>query len=129
MATDGIDISATLDLDPAFRTVRGNVALGQALFRRLVTPSGGILFDETYGLGIQRYINASTAADSRSLTRLASACEAECRQDERVLDVEARASVDGDNIVIELRVTPATGADFSLTLGVSGVSASLLSIA
>jgi hypothetical protein len=128
MATDGIDISATNDLDPAFRTVRGNTALGQALYRRLITPTGGLLFDETYGLGIQAFINASTAADSKALTRLAVACEAECRLDERVADVEARANVENGAIVIELRVQPLEGTSFDLTAAITDVSASLLSI-
>lgn len=129
MATDGIDISATLDLDPAFRAVRGAVALGQALFRRLITPTGGLLFDETFGLGIQRFINASTAADSKALTRLAVACEAECRLDERVADVDAKAYVERGAVVIELRVTPLEGVPFTLTAEINEVSASLLSIA
>lgn len=128
MATDGIDISATSDLDPAFRAVRGNTALGQALFRRLITPTGGLLFDETFGLGIQAFINASTAADSKALTRLAVACEAECRLDERVADCDARTSVENGAIVVELRVTPLEGQSFSLTAAISDVSASLLSI-
>ena len=129
MATDGIDISATSDLDPAFRTATGTTALAQALFRRLITPSGGLLFDETFGLGIQRFINASTAADSKALTRLAVACEAECRLDERVADCDARASVENGATVIELRVTPLDGVSFTLTAVIDDVSASLLSIA
>jgi hypothetical protein len=82
----GIDISATSDLDPHFRLVRGNENLSNALLRRgSCTPGAleSIGDDPNYGYDLVGQLN-SERSDAGSLAEIASGYRAQMLQDPRV---------------------------------------------
>lgn len=130
MTTDyGTDLSCTNDLTSTCATASGVTVVGQALYRRLITPRGRLLSDPKYGTDIRQWLNEDVAP--ANLAALQGAIQAECLKDERVLGADvtiaAPARLTGAYI-ITIVVTLQQNVTFDLVLSVTGVTVSLLQV-
>ncbi len=110
------DFAGVLDIDWALSTVEGEMALAQAILRRLTTPLGGLEDDPLYGFDIRELVGSTL---SRSVI--------EHRVKEQVLAEQevdrcaVRVTQSGDSIAIEIRLRAITGTA-SLTLSSTGLT-------
>jgi hypothetical protein len=124
----GVDIDVLDDLPPTFRLASGQKNLGNAIVRRLSTPSGSLARiggDPEYGFDLRDKMNASwTAAE---LAALGAQVEAECRKDERVegATVTARHDLRTSTLVVDIQLQSAAG-PFALVVQVSDVGIEML---
>jgi phage baseplate assembly protein W len=118
----GVDITALPDL--AFQTITGPENLVQAIARRLVTPRGGLFYDDQYGFDVRAYLNETLTDDVRfSLETL---CAAECEKDERVESAEVTLqTVNLNSLRLEVSLET-TGGPVRFILPVNAVSAEVL---
>ena len=122
----GTDVWCVTDLDPGFRLVSGQQAVGQAVARRLITERGTLIDDPSYGTDLRKYLGEPKS--NSVLTRCNSDAEREALQDERVESAEASSSYDAeDNLVVRMELTTAEG-PFELVLGISAIGVSILPV-
>lgn len=126
----GTDISTPIDpgtglpdLDPFFGLVDGIEGLAQALFARIVTPTGALIDDLSYGHDVRENLNDS----SPSTTRIAAAVRSQWLADERVLDAQVDVTFEGETLRIEGLVESGE-APFRLVVAVGSVTSALLSV-
>lgn len=119
----GLDISTpgAADLDPYFALVSEAEQLAQALARRIVTPTGALRDDLSYGYDVRAHLN-DTALQPRLV---AAAVRAQWLADERVEDCDVRVTFEDGALSIEGVVLASTGT-FRLVLSVSAVALSIL---
>jgi hypothetical protein len=124
----GSDLSCVSDCDASFSELPANSPLivAQAVTRRFLTPRGGLLDDQDYGLDLRGYCNRGvTQLDLRTLqTR----CVAEALKDERVSSCTIDVSTTGANsLSVKARITPADPgfAPFTFVLAVDSETALL----
>jgi phage baseplate assembly protein W len=121
----GTDFNLGEDLDANLSLVSGVTGLGQALARRLRTPRGGLWYAPDYGTDLRQYVLAPVF----SARAMEMAAAAECRKDERVEAVKARAVQGDDPSSVELTIDVETAdGPFALVLNVSAVTVELLRI-
>lgn len=126
----GFDISTPLDpdtglpdLDPFFGLVDGIEQLAQALHARIVTPTGALLDDLSYGHDVRENINDS----SPSPARIAAAVRSQWLADERVLDAQVGVTFEGETLRIEGFVESSAG-PFRLVIAIGALTSALLSV-
>lgn len=126
----GFDISTPLDpdtglpdLDPFFGLVDGIEQLAQALFARIVTPTGALVDDPTFGYDVRENLNDA----SPSPARIAAAVRSQWLADERVLDAQVGVTFEGETLRIEGFVESSAG-PFRLVIAVGSVTSALLSV-
>lgn len=104
------DFAGVLDIDWALSTVKGEMALAQAILRRLTTPLGGLEDDPLYGYDIRDLIGTPVTA---------SIVEQRVREqvlaEEEVDRCAVRVTQAADSIFIEIRLRTIAGTA-SLTL-------------
>jgi hypothetical protein len=120
----GADFSALPEL--SFTTFKDGVDnLSEALARRLMTPRGGLFYDENYGFDTRSFINETmTDQQTYALERLSAI---ECEKDERVDGATATLSSVGDEYKLELDVQT-TGGEVRLILPLDAVTAEVIRI-
>ncbi len=124
----GIDIDVLDDLPPTFRLASGQKNLGNALVRRLSTPSGVLARiggDPEYGFDLRDKMNANwTQAE---LAALGAQIEAECRKDERVEGATVTATHDlrTSTLRVDIQIQSAAG-PFALIVQVGDVGIEML---
>jgi hypothetical protein len=112
-----------LDLDPFFALTDSIEGLAQALFARVVTPTGALIDDLSYGHDVRENLNDS----SPSTTRIAAAVRSQWLADERVLDAQVEVTFEGETLTITGLVESGEG-PFRLVIGVGSVTSALLSV-
>ena len=121
----GTDINTpdAMDLDPFFGETSGAESLGQACARRLVTPRGSLLGDQSFGYDVRVHLND----DAPNASTISAAIADELVKDERVQSATATVTFDelGGSLTIVATVFTAAG-PFRLTLAVSAVTVDLL---
>lgn len=130
MTTDlGTDISTPTgdnglpDLDPFFSLVDGIEGLAQALFARIVTPTGALVDDLSYGHDVRESLNDSDPSPSR----IAAAVVSQWLADERVLGAEVVVTFEGETLTITGLVESSEG-PFRLVIAVGSLTSALLSV-
>ena len=114
------------DIDSRLSRVVGRRCLLQALSDRLSTQRGGLWYAPAYGDDIRRFIGASVRQ-----RLIEQAVEAECMQDERVLDARATVAESDDDVLrtsrisLDIVIQDAEG-PFAATLTVDQVTVSFL---
>jgi phage baseplate assembly protein W len=129
LATDfGSDVSAIPDLDPAFTLRTGARVLGEALARRLMTPSGSLFYDPDYGLDLRAFLNESFTP--RTAAKLQTLIAAEVQKDPRVASVAVVVTFNpaARTMRVQLSVEADAG-PFQFVLGVDAVTVALLQAA
>lgn len=94
MSEFGLDLAALDDLD--FGTAEGQNNLARALARRLMTPRGGLFYDEDYGFDVRELVNES--ATDEALFDLRVQVAAEVEKDPRVRTAGVIVTDLGDRI-------------------------------
>lgn len=118
----GTDISCDRDLDEAMPEVSGDLALAQALVRRLDCPRGALPDDGDYGIDLRANLNRGlTVTEVRGL---AGSIRSELTKDDRVdtVAVTVTPTPTGESLRVSIQVTPrdpSLGGPFSLTLAVT----------
>jgi hypothetical protein len=128
----GVEVSLT-DRLVSGRLVSGRAVVVEALYRRLITPRGTLRDDLTYGFDVSGFVGS--VGYDRSGAVIAGMVVNELSKDDRVYNVtcEATLSTEANGSQILLLDVSATlqdsDEDFSLTLGVTDVTAELLTAA
>ncbi len=101
--------------------------VAEAIARRWQTPRGALINDPNYGFDLSDFVNDDLS--KAELSRIAHQAGAEAEKDERVLSCEVTVTfLTGGNLSVVGKVETAAG-PFSLVVGVSQVSVSLLQVA
>jgi hypothetical protein len=126
----GLDISTPLDpatglpdLDPFFGLIDGIEQLAQALHARIVTPTGALIDDLSYGHDVRESLNDSDPSPAR----IAAAVRSQWLDDERVRDAQVAVTFEGETLTITGFVESGAG-PFRLVVAVGSVTSSLLSV-
>lgn len=103
--------------------------LAQAVVMRLDTKKGTLWTAPDYGLSLADYVEQGITADA--LARIPGDVRAELEKDERIEGVVVSASTTknpggGYSLILDIRITPAGGASFSMTLAVDQLTIQLL---
>ena len=119
----GVDISAYPDL--SFKRIEGRTNLLEAILRRFLTPRGGLLYDETYGLDLRQYVQEElTNAIKYELEVLVIA---ECVKDERVKDATfTLEQLEAEKFRIHIGLIDDNGTDYRLVLNINAVTVEVL---
>ena len=125
----GTDISCVDDFDAQLTLADDNLALAQAIARRLITPRGaGILWgDREYGTDVRRWIG--TCDPVAQLPTISAAVRAEALKDERVNDCIVEVTFDEDlsTISIKFLIQPyPANSPFEFTLAIDAVTVEIL---
>ena len=102
--------------------VSGRSALTEAILRRISTARGTLPDSKApttvgnYGIDVGDYVNADMSQSDCG--RLAAAIDAQCRQDERVINSVTTATLAGDFLTIVIRLWDGAG-PFKLTLAIN----------
>jgi hypothetical protein len=126
----GLDISTPLDpatglpdLDPFFGLVDGIEQLAQALHARIVTPTGALIDDLSFGHDVRESLNDSDPSPAR----IAAAVQSQWLADERVLGAQVGVTFEGETLTIEGFVESGAG-PFRLVIAIGAVTSALLSV-
>lgn len=105
MTTYGINLDCVSDITPTLkRAASEDVALAQAIARRITTPRGKLWYAPDYGYDVRRWLGASDPP----VGSIAAAISSEARKDERVEDCTTKVEFDAttSTITIEFRIYP-----------------------
>jgi phage baseplate assembly protein W len=123
----GLDLSATLGLDPAMTLVTGTRIVAEAIFRRLTTERGSLFYAPGYGTDLREMLVGRM--DQRRLDAWRLRIEAECRKDERVDTVAATLSFDPATKIAKVSIEGTTSdGPFVLGLAVTALSVELMPV-
>ena len=126
----GLDISTPLDpvtglpdLDPFFGLIDGIEQLAQALFARIVTPTGALVDDPSFGYDVRESLNDSDPSPAR----IAAAVRSQWLADERVLDAQVGVTFEGETLTVTGFVESSAG-PFRLVIAIGALTSALLSV-
>ena len=117
-------LSLTTDFAPTGGMVSGNVAVGQALIRRILTPSQGLIDDPTYGYDVSTMIDSATT--NGQVDQIMRAMDQQFLKDQRVQSSKTTGTFQNQILTTSTTVVTALG-PFSLVLAISAVSVTVLS--
>jgi hypothetical protein len=123
--TYGHDLSCVTDLDPAMLETDGVHALTQAIARRLITARGSLIDDPNYGTNLPGYLNDDLSP--ADLANIQALVNAECIKDERVYSATSIVTLANGVFTVTVAIVGLLGS-FRLTLGITGVSTTILAI-
>jgi len=111
----------------------GAQLVGEAMFRRFITETGTLEYDQDYGFNVAgALLSAGPNPSIASLMALRSRMTREALKDERVDDVVVTITQNANgatlSLDIEIDVTLDTGDTFTLSLNVNDVTTTLLGI-
>lgn len=125
----GVEVSLTSQLVTG-RLVSGVAVVIEAFFRRLTTPRGTLSYDLTYGFDVSGFVGA--VGVERALSVIGGIVENELGKDDRAFGVECIATLGANDngepmLLLGIDATLAdSGEDFSLTIGVTALTAELI---
>lgn len=126
----GTDLDWLDDMNPTGAMVSGTTLLGQAVYRRLITPRGSCLDSPDDGLALEEFLHAPLT--DAALAAIPGQVRQEILKDERIAGVDIQASTQligrGAGFSLAIRCTPAAGPDFELVVSVSVAATKLLSL-
>jgi hypothetical protein len=120
----GVDWSCTNDVDGGGLEVDGVTVLAQALYRRIITPRGGLIYDLNYGFDIRQFLNADVAQGD--IARIAFGVDTEFRKDQRVFQSQSTVTFTNTVLTLYSFVTPLSQSSFSLVVVATSVTVQLL---
>jgi len=118
----GTDLSCTEDLDPTFRLASGAQVVHESLIRELITPTGGLIDDPTYGAGIPELLSIGmTPQEIDAVGRAAKRC---FDRDDRVSASKVVCTQDGETMLVSCQYQlHSSDRNFQLILSVDGTGA------
>lgn len=122
----GSDLDCANDLQENMAELRKDdlLLVVQSCYRRLTTRHGTLVDAPDYGFSVKELIHAGLAPKDEA--RIAGQIQAELTKDDRLETVEAAATFTDGAVAIEVSGMTRVG-NFSMTMGVTAASASLLS--
>ncbi len=127
MAVDfGNELSCTNDVAGDSRMVSGFRVVGEAIFRRWITPRGRLIGYPNYGYDITQHLNDDMS--QREIVGMCAGLQAEAVKDERVTDATVTASIDSAGLLTVVGAIDTGNGPFTLTVAASKVSVELLSV-
>lgn len=124
----GRDLSCTTDLAHDYGEIdpQSYKGIAEAVIRRLITPRGALLDDQSYGTDVRAFLNR--AATAEQLQSYGVLVRNEARKDDRVLECDvAIAQPRLDTLKLTLTITPASPlSTFTFTLAVTADGTELL---
>ena len=101
----GVDLSCIRDVTPDLAEVdpTSPAAVGQGALRRLLTPRGGVVDDQAYGLDLRAYTSHGVTNDE--LRGLAAQVRAEAMKDDRVSEADATIAYAAGKLDVTLMLT------------------------
>jgi phage baseplate assembly protein W len=125
MADFGFSIDGTTDTAKTWAIVGGAKNLGNAIARRLTTPTASLFYDLGYGFDVRQLLNAPLGQATRQ--QVARKIEEQCLQDERIAEATATLTAAGpQEIRISVVGTLSDDASFTLVLSVTSLTVALL---
>jgi hypothetical protein len=121
---DAIDFACTDDLDPTLRAITGSRSVVESVYRELITPSAGLWWDKTRGLGLSKYLNAASAPGFTG--QIASQCEAVALADDRVDTARATVTLEEEGFQVALVLGLNDGTSDRFTVATSQLGSALL---
>lgn len=102
----GSDLSCVTDCTATFVELVPNSPLivAQAVVRRFLTPRGGLIDDNDYGLDLRSYCNRGVT--QQDLRTLQARCVAEAQKDERVLTATVNVIAQAPELSVTALITP-----------------------
>lgn len=121
----GSDISGAEDVDPSMREVNGGtqLALAQALVRRVDCPRGALPDDKNYGRDLRSYLNRGVTQSQ--IASLEGELKGEWEKDDRVDVATVRVallSANAIDVIATIQPVDGNGGPFTLTLNASSAS-------
>ncbi len=120
----GVDVDCLSGIGYVLGLASGYTVVANAIGRRLITPRGGLFYDQDYGFDVRSYCNA--AMTRGKMAELIAGVEAECAKDERVQSARASAQVTGFpdvSLVLNVAVVLVDGGTFSMIMTVGDLLA------
>ena len=141
----GLDLTCTNDLTPTMTTSSGRQCLAEAIYRRMTTPRGGLIYDPNYGFDLTAYIEDDITGSD--LGTIQAGILQQCAQDERIVSAKCAVQFVGSNqvtsatsgivanpkpgtqgvLVVTLIITDSMG-PFKLVVSASSLSVQLLQV-
>lgn len=128
----GVEVSLTNQLVTG-RLVRGKAVVVEAFYRRLTTARGTLFYDLTYGFDVSGFVGA--VGVERAQAVIGGMVENELSKDDRAFGVKCTVTLGTDDngdplLLLDIDATLVDSEeDFSLTIGVTSLTAELLSAA
>jgi hypothetical protein len=97
---EAIDFACTDDLDPTLRVISGARSVVESVYRELITPSAGLWWDQTRGLGLSKYLNVASMPGF--VSQIASQCEACALNDDRVETARATVTLEAEGFQVAM---------------------------
>jgi len=118
----GSDFNCVFDVDANLTGVSGRLVLAQSIARRWLCIPGTLFYSRNWGAGLLGYLNGPLDSPDE----IASRCEYEALQDERVASCEVQVSIEGKSTLrVKGWIDPGDG-PFPLTLLLSPSSFQLI---
>jgi phage baseplate assembly protein W len=105
--------------------VSGNLAVSQAIARRLQTPRGNLIDDPNYGTDLTAYLLDDITPGQ--LNAIQAAVNQECLKDQRVTAASSTVQLIGTVLIVSIALQAGAG-PFSLVLSVGQVAANPVQI-
>lgn len=126
----GTDLDWLDDMNPTGQLVEGFTLLGQAVYRRLITPRGSVLDSPDDGLALEEFLHAPLT--EAALAAIPGQVRQEILKDERIVGAEIDITADLFSVPrgfsLAIRCTPSEGPDFELVISVSEAATKLVSL-
>jgi phage baseplate assembly protein W len=117
--------SCVSDITSPAIMVSGNLAVSQAIARRLQTPRGNLIDDPNYGTDLTAYLLDDITPGQ--LNAIQTAVNQECLKDQRVTAASSTVQLIGTVLIVSIALQAGAG-PFSLVLSVSQVAANPVQI-
>jgi hypothetical protein len=122
----GTELSCTNDIAGDSRMVSGFRVVGEAIYRRWITPRGRLIGYPNYGTDLTQYVNDDMGP--KDIDAMCADLETEALKDERVTDAVVTATLDNDGLLTVVGVFGTGQGPFTLTVAASDVTVTLLEI-
>ena len=112
-----------VDVDPFGGEVDGRLGLLESCERRLVTYAGTLINSPNYGRDVRQWLNDDVGP--RELAQIASECDEQMLQDERIVSSRAVATLLNSTLMVDVPLFDQRG-PFGFTMSVSDVTVAIL---
>jgi phage baseplate assembly protein W len=115
----GLSWSCVSDITSPAVMISGNLAVGQAIARRLQTPRGDLIDDPNYGTDLTAYLLDDVTP--AQVNAIQTNVNQECLKDQRVQAASTTVTLIANVLIVSIALQTATG-PFTLVLSVSQVA-------
>jgi hypothetical protein len=119
----GQDINVTSDLLPIFTLVTGTTLLGNAAYRRIITPYGALgLIGGNPNYGIGAYSWLASEATSANIANWQLQTTKQLNQDERIRTSTCQINFNNSILTMNIVLSPFVGQSFSMVVQIGNIT-------